>query len=517
MSRTTVLTLVFLVAAACGQDHGDHAPAGHPHGDGAESWAVTAWGERFEIFAEVEPLVAGEAATSHTHVTILDGFSPLTEGVVLAVLRAADGREQVFRRDLPVRPGIFSLDLEPEREGTFDLAFRIAAGGRREEIPAGRVQVGTAAEPGGLLDPPVQPASEPVPFLKEQQWRTRFATAPVTLGWLREVVRAPGRVRPKAGGEVLLTAPVAGLVAAASWPYVGLRVAGGAAVFEVVPQVAAERSLAGLEAAVVGLEAELEAARGRRGRLEELLALEAASPREAEEARAATVDLTARLAAARRDLDTARAARRGSGSGAERIPVVSPFSGTVAEVAVTPGEAVAAGAPLARLVRTAPLWIEVALSPQGAAALGGDPDGMTLRPAGGGTVTAFTAGQVRLVAGSPEVDAATGTVSALFEIPGGAGSLRPGGAVEVKILLPRRREGVVVPSAALVDDSGITVVYLQLSGESFERREVAVRAREGDRVLVEGLAPGERLVAQGGNAIRRASLVASGAAEGHVH
>lgn len=72
-------------------------------------------------------------------------------------------------------------------------------------------------------------------------------------------------------------------------------------------------------------------------------------------------------------------------------------------------------------------------------------------------------------------------------------------------------------NAAVVDDGGVSVVYLQLSGERFARQEVEVVARQGDRILVDGLVPGQRLVTRGGEAIRRAGLMSSGAAEGHVH
>jgi hypothetical protein len=75
----------------------------------------------------------------------------------------------------------------------------------------------------------------------------------------------------------------------------------------------------------------------------------------------------------------------------------------------------------------------------------------------------------------------------------------------------------VIPASSLVDDSGVEVVYVQLSGESFDRREVRVEARQGPRALVRGITPGERIVTKGGNAIRRSSLLGSGGVEGHVH
>ena len=75
----------------------------------------------------------------------------------------------------------------------------------------------------------------------------------------------------------------------------------------------------------------------------------------------------------------------------------------------------------------------------------------------------------------------------------------------------------MAPSSALVDDGGTTVVYEQVSGESFARREVKVAARRGPSVLVEGVTPGARLVTKGAAAIRRAAMLSSGAPEGHVH
>ena len=75
----------------------------------------------------------------------------------------------------------------------------------------------------------------------------------------------------------------------------------------------------------------------------------------------------------------------------------------------------------------------------------------------------------------------------------------------------------MIPDTALVDDGGQTVVYVQLEGESFARREVEVLAREGRLVLVDGLSEGERLVSVGGAAIRRTTLLGSGGAPDHVH
>ena len=89
--------------------------------------------------------------------------------------------------------------------------------------------------------------------------------------------------------------------------------------------------------------------------------------------------------------------------------------------------------------------------------------------------------------------------------------------MEVEVFLPETLRGTVIPATAIVDDGGVPVVYVQQDGEGFTRHEIVVRAREGNRFLVEGLGAGQRLVTVGGPAIRRATMVSSGVGEGHVH
>ena len=521
MNRQTLL-IVLLVGAALG-GCGGHVEHESDYAAEGESWAVTAWGEQFEIFAETDGLAVATPATAFTHVTVLEDFSPLTEGTVSVLLVDASGGESLFSRDEITRPGIYSIEIVPEKAGSFELVFRVESTRGREDIAAGRVEVGEAGSPGGLTEAAAATvlaeeaaAGAEISFLKEQQWRTEFATAWVGAGALSESVRGPGRVRPAAGGEVVLTSPVDGVVTGEPWPYLGQEVRRGANVFRITPRVASGRSLAELEAEVRGFEAELEAARQRLERLEGLLELGATSRRELEEARAREAMLESRLAGAQQDLTTVNAGRGGTGELSETIPVAVPFSGRIARVDVTPGQAIAAESSLGLLVRESPLWVEVALRPEAAAGIG-MPKGLNLQLPSAGALLTFGPDQARLVSLAPAVDPETGTVRALFEVATDVQTVPIGTPVSVEILMAGEREGIVVPVSALVDDSGVTIAYLQVGGESFVRVEVTVLARQGDVALVEGLELGARLVEQGGNAIRRATLVAKDVGEGHVH
>ncbi len=532
MSRswTLLLSMFFLLLPACRNsapvpdDHA-HEGGGQNHASAEEdaSWSVTAWSEHYELFAETDPLIAGREAPSHAHFTYLPDFSALDEGSVTGILRAPDGREESFLAPKPLRAGIFNVVFKPAREGTYDLIFRVGNRKASEDISAGRVRVGSEASPGNLVElPPGAPdektsAGEPVGFLKEQQWRAEFATEWAEEGTLKRELRASGTVLPSAGGEATLTAPADGVVTAAGWPHPGLDVGKGTPLFVLTPRVSADQSLAGLRADVTELEAELGTAQTRLRRLRDLLAVEATSGREVEEAEARVKGLEARLEAARRNRAAALAVRGGAAAGPESFRIASPIAGRVAEVAVSPGQFVSAGTPLGRVVRTSPVWIELAFQPDQAAALSSQaPAGLSVRRWAGEEPFLIQPEDLRLVSRAPEVGS-NGMVPVILELRKGVDLLRLGSRVEAGVMLPEDLTGILIPASSLIDDSGIEVVYVQLGGESFDRREVQVEARQGPHALVRGIAAGERIVTKGGNAIRRSSLLGSGAVEGHVH
>jgi RND family efflux transporter MFP subunit len=514
--RSRLLSILMIVAAFAGCRRGG---ATHDGASEPEPWAVTAWGRFYEVFPETDPLIAGKVSPAHTHVTVLSDFSPLREGKVEILLRGR-GEQRfagTFKRD-----GIFDVPVQPTSAGEFDLVFRIESRHGTEEIPGGRVRVGDEKNPGGLLEGPKPPngvagdgAGDAMSFLKEQQWKTPFATAWTSESDVLLTLAGPARVRPVAGGELVLTAPVDAVLSHSPWPHRGQELGTGAAVFRYLPSIDASRSLAQLQADADALAAEARTAREREDRLARLLGEGAASRAEVDRARADREAVDARLAAARRDQEAAAAARSGRSTGPLQS-LAAPFAGVVADVAVSPGQAVSAGTTLGRFVKTRPVWIEVALRPEDAAEAGAL-QGLFLRRPGDREPIEVAAGAARVVARSPEVDGQTGTVSVTIEVQHAVGALPIGSSVQAELVVPGVGRSVVVPDSALIDDGGVTVTYVQVEGETFARRPVRVVGRQGDASAVSGLDVGERLVTRGGAEIRRASLLSTGAPEGHVH
>ncbi len=524
-----LLALVALVGASgCSRSglEGDAAPADAKSPD-AQPWAVTAWGEIYEIFPEIDPLVAGQPAASHTHVTALTDFSALAAGDVAIVLRGADGIEESFRATQAKRPGIFAIEITPRTAGEFELLFRVDAAAGREEIAGGRVRVGNAANPGGLIAPPTRTAraeeaaaaggGEEIAFLKEQQWKTPFATAWTVEGELATTRVSPARVVTRPGGDRKITAPADGVVQASPFPYPGLVLRTGEPLFALTPRLDPERSLADLEGELASAEAALALATTESERARELARGGVVSAAERDRAEASLAVATAQAEAARRDVTTARRARSGGGESGEAVRIRAPFDGAVGEVEVSAGQAVEAGDELGRFVASGASWIEAWLAPEAAEGL--EPGDMRVSLRAGAAATAPTWANLpaRLVAIAPVLDAASGRRELLLELESPIPGLAVGQSIEIEIQVGGKQRGIVVPAIAVVDDAGVPVVYVQVEGETMRRREVRIAARAGDLRLLDGLRPGERIVTVGGAAVRRSSLVSSGVGEGHVH
>jgi multidrug efflux pump subunit AcrA (membrane-fusion protein) len=78
--------------------------------------------------------------------------------------------------------------------------------------------------------------------------------------------------------------------------------------------------------------------------------------------------------------------------------------------------------------------------------------------------------------------------------------------------------GPAIPVSAVVDDQGQSVAYVEVAGEAFERRGLRLGIRDGDFVQVlDGLAPGERVVTRGAYQVRLAAASGAVPAHGHAH
>jgi cobalt-zinc-cadmium efflux system membrane fusion protein len=476
------------------------------------SYAVTLWSDKTELFMEYPALVAGQTHRFAVHFTDLRNFRPQTDGSVQVELRAADGQTESYTAAAPSRPGIFGVDVSPRKPGKFSMSVVLNAPGVQDRHEVGEVAVhATAAE---AQRAPEQEEVEATKFLKEQQWNLDFATRVVEERKMRESITVPGEVRPRAGGESELTAPVDGRFTVANSVTLGASVHRGQPLGLVLPSMASMPNRAELESVLTTARAELQLARKARERAERLLAVRAIPAKQLDEARAAEETAEAKHRLAETNLAQMESLRNSAGDApaSASFTVRSPISGVIAEVAATPGSTVQAGQRLYRVVATDAVHV-LASVPEGEAE-------HVRRIVAGELVLAPDKPPIQLgrpLSAGRVIDPATRTIAILFQLPNSNGAVAVGQVVSVRLFTSVAKSASTVPESAIVEDAGQPVVFVQVGGESFARRAVQPGGRESGFVEVTGLKPGERVVTQGAYLIRLAALSGQVPTHGHVH
>jgi multidrug efflux pump subunit AcrA (membrane-fusion protein) len=116
------------------------------------------------------------------------------------------------------------------------------------------------------------------------------------------------------------------------------------------------------------------------------------------------------------------------------------------------------------------------------------------------------------------VDTATRTVALLYEANNSDGRLRIGQQLMLHVESAHAEDAVAIPDTAIVEEGGQPLAFVQMGGETFEKRELTLGIRDGNFVQVlRGVAEGERVVTKGAMAIRLAAASNVIPAHGHAH
>jgi cobalt-zinc-cadmium efflux system membrane fusion protein len=504
----TIFTVAIL-ASACGGEAPPRASTDEP-----EALSVTRWTDKTELFAEYAPLIVGQTSRFAIHLTRLDSFKPLTEGQVEVHLQGG-GSPEIFSAQGPSRPGIFGVDVKPARAGARDIMIVVRGPQLEDEHRIVDVKVynsGAAARAAGSAG---GEADAGISFLKEQQWTLDFGTAVVREQSVRESLRVPARVEARPGGAADVVAPIDGRLIRVVEVSLGTSVSRGQELARLLPAPTAPGDLPQLERARAEAVSALELAARDRERAERLTSAGAAPQKRIDEARAAEVQATARLAAAEASLAQHHASRTGGVASEGSLFVLrAPVSGVIAHRTAATGANVTAGTIMFRVVDATQVHV-----------VGQIPEALTTSRA-----RAITAAEIelpgmqdrvpagRLVSLGKVLDSESRTLPITFAFDNGGVAIPVGQTVLLHLLMETTAARPVLPAAAIVDDAGRPIVFVQREGETFERRPVTLGPRTGDLVqIVEGVKPGERVVTKGAYLVRLASLSTSVPAHGHVH
>ena len=338
----------------------------------------------------------------------------------------------------------------------------------------------------------------------------------------------PGSVAARPGARASVTPPLAGRLLpprGGSLPTIGDRVEAGQTVARIEPPLSdLTVRIIDADAATTRARIALEQAEALLDRTRRLAQESARSPRELEDA-----EFAARRARAEHEAASTIQASyektglvldpQADGGASPSVELRAPISGAVVRVAAAMGEHVLPERSLFEILDATRVVVEARVPEADAGRLAPALAASYEVPgAPGSRVPIIPGGSGRLLQVGLEVDPATRTVPIIYEVDNPGGALRIGQAVVVHLETRHVQEGIAIPWSAIVDEDVRSVVFVEVSGESFEKREVTLGVRDGDRVeVLSGVAEGERVVSRGAYAVRLASVSSSIPAHGHAH
>jgi membrane fusion protein, heavy metal efflux system len=463
-----------------------------------EPLAYTLYTDKLELFVEFKPLVVGEVSRFAAHITVLgESFKSLDVGKV-TVSVTENGSAVV---DAPNPPGIFRPEIKPVKAGNnFKVTFDVVTKDFTDQFvidditvyPDMQTAIGSQVE---------EPEGNEIPYLKEQAWKVDFANQEVQKQMFFYTVRTTGQIITPPSDEAIISAKSSGIVTFNGNSYIsGMPVRQGEGLFSVSGSNLNEQNI---NTKILEAKYNYEKAEADYDRATELIKDKIISEKEF-----LAIENTFEVA---RTIYTSLT-QNYTGAG---VRVYSPISGFIRTVNVQQGQFVEAGQTLAVISKNNRLLLKADLSQkyfdiinQIQSANFKTPDGKTYDTEslnGSYIVSGKSTGQDNLL------------LPINFEIDY-RNDLIPGTFVEVFLKTTRIPDALVIPVSSLIEEQGVFYVYVQTSGEGFEKREVSVTGSDGILVQVlSGIDEGERVVTKGAYQIKLSSMSGTMPVHGHEH
>lgn len=175
------------------------------------------------------------------------------------------------------------------------------------------------------------------------------------------------------------------------------------------------------------------------------------------------------------------------------VELVAPLDGVVLEQMAVAGQRLEAAAPVLKVAKLAPLWLEIQV-----------PVARLAEVREGARVTVPAAGASgEVIAVGRSVSSGNQTVLVRGRIDGGAEHLRPGQYVEASVALSQGRATFAVPAGALARLAGKPVVFVR-TPLGFRPQPVELLGDESTTAVVAGLKGDEQVAVRGVAALKAA-------------
>lgn len=493
-----VMIMMALIFPGC---HTKIAVDSHDHGE--EKSVYSAYTPGLELYAESDHFIAGQPSEILAHFTTLPDFKPLVKSAVTMYLTAG-GQVVDQTVEVPEETGIYHFSLIPPVAGSGSIRFIIHYLKSDSIVEIGDIKVYQSEDAADGNKPESHtPKTNQVVFTKEQSWKTDFATAYPEKKPFGQTIKTVARVEPTQGAEMVISAKTNGMVIFSGRSLVpGTAVQKGQLLLSI-----SGAGLAGDNIAVRFAEAgnNLTKAGSDYERIKEL-AKDRIVP---EKELTGALNHYENCKALYEDL---KASFTTSGQ-----PVTSTLAGYIRQVLVKNGQYVEAGEALLVVSQDKSLILTADIQQKYLPLLSSGVTATVRSSIGNQVYTAEQlAGKVESVGRSINGNNFLLPVSVKINNTGG---FIPGSLVEMWLKTTSAGDVLTVPVLALLEEQGTFFVFVQVSPELFEMREVKTGSTDGlETEIVSGVSGNERIVTKGAVMVKLAKT--SGALDphsGHVH
>lgn len=497
--RISFFALIAFLVASCSQNSLTVSEDSHEE----VKFQYTVYSGEFELFAEADAFVAGDTANILSHFTILPEFRPLENGKIKVSL-VIDGKSTIQILESPTRRGIYSFDIVPQAVGKGTLTFEIAGEEGLTELVIPEVTVYSdleEAHEASLLNKP--PVTNTTFFSKEQSWKIDFASELPVNGPFGQVIKSTAIIKSAPADEIIVSAGTRGIVADLPGKLLeGRDVIKGEKLLTISGDDMAENNFS-----VKYDEARnnYEKSETDYNRAKELVSDKIISDKE--------------LLVIKNQYDNAKSAfenlrKNFTASGQN---VTAPLSGSLREVYVKNGTFVEAGQQLLSISQNKKLVLTASVPEKYLSNLSSLKTA-SLRKLNDKRVYTLEELEGKVLSYGKSANSDNYLIPVNLQITN-TGVFTPGTFIEIWLKTFSEKNSLTVSESAIVEEQGVFFVYVQVTPELFEKREVITGNSDGIRIeILKGITENERIVTRGAILIKLAQSTGTlDAHSGHVH
>lgn len=343
--------------------------------------------------------------------------------------------------------------------------------------------------------------ADEIVFTKKQVENTlNFEVVTIESQDFNDVLKVSGQIVAAPGDEMIISAPMTGIVKFSSNITPGSSVSAGQSLFRISGDNLGENTI---ETKLIEAKTNYEAAKSEYNRASSLVADKIISEQDFE-----------KIKASFKQAEVAYRSLSKGMSGSERS-VGASMSGFLKNILVQSGQFVDMGTPLATVTKNQRLILRADVSQRYLARVHNVTTANFVTPYDN-QVYDLKDLNGRLISFGRNSDNSF-YIPVSFEFDN-RGNVIEGAYVEVYLKSSVIPNAIVVPKVALMEDQGHYFVFVQIDDEGYEKREVELGANDGKNFqIVKGLAVGEKVVFEGAYAVKLASQQGEMPAHSHSH